>query len=146
MRKTIELSEYAASDRLVRDAMLRAEQIDWLARYLQECGEESRVKLDKLMQEKFGFNATSASSLLEWFESYGWVKAEVRAEEIITREVCTYADVIQRNDDKTFTIKDCYCGKLHTVHDITVDTKNGNLWVEGKHSIQVRRKYYKWVA
>lgn len=145
---TIKLSQFASSDHLVKNLIQRAETIDFLVALLKE-GEQSRVALDTLLYQKFGLMCCSATSLLEWFEVYGWVKSEVRAEEEIMIDVDESNPwlKVKLNEDGTATVQRPYNDSPFIVYDPTIETTRWN-WIKvtGKRKIQVKRKYYTWVA
>ena len=145
---TIKLSQFASSDHLVKSLIQRAEAIDLLVAVLRQ-GEQARVALDKLFYEKFGLMCGSATSLLGWFELYGWVKSEVRAEEEIMIDVdeCSRWLKVKLNGDGTATMQKPYGDTPFIVYDPEIETTEyGWLKVTGKRKIQVKRKYYTWVA
>lgn len=145
---TIKLSQFASSDHLIKNLIQRAEAIDFLVAVLRQ-GEQARVALDKLFSEKFGWMCGSATSMLGWFELYGWVKSEVRAEEEIMIDVdeCNRWLKVKLNGDGTATVQKPYGDKPFIVYDPEIETTEyGWMKVTGKRKIQVKRKYYTWVA
>ena len=145
---TIRLSKFSSSDTLIKHLLKRAEAIDFLVELLKQ-GEQARVALDKMFYEKFGWMCGSATSMLEWFESYGWVKSEVRAEEEIMIDVDESNRwlKVKLNEDGTATVQKPYSDKSFIVYTPTIETDRwGWMKVTGKRKIQVRRKYYTWVA
>ena len=145
---TIKLSEFASSDHLIKNLIQRAEAIDFLVEVLKR-GEQARVALDKLFYEKFGWMCGSATFMLEWFELYGWVKSEVRAEEkrMVSFDECNAHLSVKVNGDGTVTVQKPYRQTKYIVHDPVIETDEwGWVHVTGKQEVQVRRKYYTWVA
>ena len=145
---TIKLSQFASSDRLVKILIQRAEAIDFLVTVLKQ-GAQARVALDELVFEKFGWLSISATSLLGWFEVYGWVKSEVRAEEEIMIAVHegNFGLKVKLNGDGTATVQRPHDDKPFIVYNPTIENISGG-WtkVTGERKIQVKRKYYTWVA
>lgn len=145
---TIKLSQFASSDHLVKNLIQRAEAIDFLVAILKQ-GKQTRVALDKLFYEKFGWMCGSAASMLKWFELYGWVTSEVRAEEEIMIDVDEYNCwlKVKLNKDGTATVQKPCSDKSLIVYDPEIETdEDGWMKVTGKRKIQVKRKYYTWVA
>ena len=145
---TIKLSQFASSDHLVKNLIQRAEAIDFLVEVLKQ-GEQARVALDKLFYEKFGWMCGSATSMLEWFELYGWVKSEVRAEEkrMVDFDECNAHLSVKVNGDGTVTVQKPYKHTKYIVYDPVIETDTwGWIHVTGKQEVQVKRKYYTWLA
>lgn len=145
---TIKLSQFASSDHLVKTLIQRAEAIDFLVALLKQ-GEQTRVALDELFYEKFGWMCGSATSIVEWFKLYGWVKSEVRAEEEIMIDVdeCNHWLKVKLNGDGTATVQKPCSNKSFIVYEPTIETDQWDgIRVTGKRKIQVKRKYYTWVA
>lgn len=145
---TIRLSKFSSSDTLIKHLLKRAEAIDFLVELLKQ-GERARVELDRIFAEKFGWTVGSATALLDWFRSYGWVKSEVRAEEEIMIDVDESNRwlKVKLNGDGTATVQKPYGDKSFIVYEPTIETDRwGWMKVTGKRKIQVKRKYYTWVA
>lgn len=145
---TIKLSQFASSDHLIKDLIQRAEAIDFLVTQLKQ-GEQARVTLDDLLYKTFGLMCTSATSMLKWFELYGWVKSEVRAEEKRMVDFDEYSAnlSVKVNGDGTVTVQKPHKHTKYIVHDPVIETDAwGWIHVTGKQEVQVRRKYYTWVA
>jgi hypothetical protein len=145
---TIRLSKFSSSDTLIKHLLKRAEAIDFLVELLKQ-GEKARVELDRIFAEKFGWTVGSATALLDSFKTYGWVKSEVRAEEEIMIDVdeCNRWLKVKLNGDGTATVQKPYGDKPFIVYDPEIETTEyGWMKVTGKRKIQVKRKYYTWVA
>ena len=145
---TIKLSKFASCDHLVKNLMQRAEAIDFLVALLKQ-GEQAHVALEKLLYKKFGWGCCSVTPILKYFEMYGWVKSEVRAEEEIMIDVDEGSRwlKIKLNGDGTATVQKPYSENPFIVYNPTIETDQwGWVKVTGKRKIQVKRKYYTWVV
>lgn len=145
---TIRLSKFSSSDTLIKHLLKRAEAIDFLVELLKQ-GEKARVELDRIFAEKFGWTVGSATALLDWFRTYGWVKSEVRAEEkrMVNFDECNSHLSVKVNGDGTVTVQKPYKHTKYIIHDPVIETDTwGEIHVTGKQEVQVKRKYYTWVA
>lgn len=145
---TIELSQFASYDYLIKRVLQRAEAIDFLVELLKQ-NVQARVTLDRIFSARFGGMCGSATAMLEWFEQYGWVKSEVRAEEeiMIDVEEANSWLKVTLNGDGTATVQRPYSDKSFIVYEPTIENDQyGWIKITGKRKVQVRRKYYIWVV
>lgn len=154
---TIIMNTLAANDRHIKQALLRAQEIEILIDYLKSHPQGASTReLENYLAEKLhesnvlrpSYNdITRASTLLDWFQIYGWVTSEIRAEEKHTVKFDEYLsrnDKISFNNDDTITIYFSYAVTPKTIRDYHISKVNGKINVEGVYDVQVRRKYWIW--
>lgn len=154
---TIIMNTLAANDWQIKQALLRAQEIEILIDYLKSHPQGASTReLENYLAEKLhesnvlrhSYNdIVRANTLLNWFENYGWVTSEVRAEEKHTVKFDEYLgrnDKISFNNDDTITIYFSYATTPKTIRDYHICKVNGKINVEGVYDVQVKRKYWIW--
>lgn len=143
---TMEISPCVAD--IMQYELEKIKVANFVVKLLQEYGELSRTKINKMVAEQFGVTAYSGSSVLEWLYIYNLADIEVRAEEEITIpvHVRVYNDEIKANGgDNTVTIRKYGYQPYIVENPVVLKHEWYNMiTVEGWRKIQVRRKYYKW--
>lgn len=149
---TVVMNKLASDDKVVKDVFNRIRAIETLIDALKSNPNGiSTTELEKKVYSILNpFDAPHVQSILEWFQQYGWVKREVRQEEIIEVEYDEYIDSTDRikyNEDNTLTITP-YFTKPKTIYNYNVNFHIGfNMYnVTGKYKVQVRRAYWIWKA
>lgn len=137
---TIQLSKEASADQVVKELVTRAEEIDFIISLLKK-KPYARTTLDKMVHEKFGIFRVSATSILEWFRTYGWVREEVLEEEEKDIECDIMKNYVEFVDGVAIA-KTCYGNSKFILHNPV----EGKYEYHGTRKIKVRRKYYTWVA
>jgi hypothetical protein len=130
----------------IQSILTHAAQIDFIANKLK-AHEMSKSQLEKELWQAFGYHqAIGIDTLMDELYIYGFVKSEVRVEEIIYIDVNLVARDLTFvvNKDGTVTVT-TWDEKTFTVCNPQVEICDHLVTISGKRPVRVRRKYYSWV-
>lgn len=156
---TIIMNTLATNDCQIKQALLRAQEIEILIDYLKShpqgvCTRELEAHLAEKLHETDILHPSyndiiRVNTLLDWFRIYGWVTSEVKAEEMHAVKFDEYLsrhDKVSFNDNDTITIYFSYATAPKTIRDYHISKVCGKINVEGVYDVQVKRKYWTWRA
>ena len=146
---TIEMSKYAMEDYQIRNALQRMEIIDYIVCAMRSVGEFSRIRLDKLVKDRFGALAPSIVTFESFFETKGWIRTENRKEEEITITVKDYVYYDKHGEVVPEKVKAVILpeGKICEVDNPDFSKLYSFFKKEEvEKNIQVTRKYWVWVG
>lgn len=156
---TIIMNTLATNDWQIKQALLRAQEIEILIDYLKShpqgvCTRELENYLAEKLHETNILHPSyndiiRVNTLLDWFKIYGWVTSEVKAEEMHTVKFDEYLsryDKVTFNDNDTITIYFSYAVTPKTIRDYHISKVCGKINVTGTYEVQVKRKYWIWKA
>lgn len=100
------------------------------------------IILENMREDYFG--STSVKSILEWFEQAHLITTEIRNEEFITKQVRVWVFYDKEMNEIPEHIKAItQYGDVVSVRNPAIYARHGE---EREIKVQVKRKYYTWVA
>lgn len=144
---TISVNSFLSNETPTKKAIARIKVANKLIELLEDHESHSIRELEQFFLDNMAdvyYGSTSVKSILEWFELSGLVKSDIRAEEFIEKEdwVRVYYD---KNGNEVpshieATLKDGTVFETSNSHIHSTRREKRNI------KIQVKRRYYTWIA
>ena len=148
----VTVNSYLSNEIPTQKAIARIKVANKLIEILEDRVSRSLKEIEAIILENMGedyLNSTSVKSILEWFEQAHLITTEIREEEFITIQKNKY---VYRDSDNNIIpekITIMHNGQAYQIYNPALNSPEYRMrgqWEETDVQVQVKRRYYTWVA